>query len=127
MIGANGNPPSELDDDEQADADDTALLRQKIEAMAKDSEERKVAVSEWRRLKRIPSGSAENAVIRTYVSDFSPSYPVILRSQHITARMADFYPMAIIFISPDGARGTQGPPVLVQSQKAARCRSLRLG
>lgn len=65
-----GNSPSELDDEDQADADDMAQLRQKIEAMTKDSEERKVAVSEWRRLKRIPSGSAENAVIRTYVSDF---------------------------------------------------------
>jgi len=65
--GAGGTAPSELDDDDQADADDMTLLRQKIEAMAKDSEERKVAVSEWRRLKRIPSGSAENAVIRTYV------------------------------------------------------------
>lgn len=70
--GAVGNPPTELDDEDQADADDMAQLRRKIEAMAKDSEERKVAVSEWRRLKRIPSGSAENAVIRTYVSDFPP-------------------------------------------------------
>lgn len=71
MMGAGGTPPSELDDEDQADADDMAQLRQKIEAMAKDSEERKVAVSEWRRLKRIPSGSAENAVIRTYVRDLS--------------------------------------------------------
>lgn len=69
VTGASGNSTSELDDDDQADADDVAQLRQKIEAMTKDSEERKVAVSEWRRLKRIPSGSAENAVIRTYVSD----------------------------------------------------------
>jgi ATP-dependent Lon protease len=69
VIGASGNPPSDLDDEDQADMDDMAHLRQKIEALAKDSEERKVAVSEWRRLKRIPSGSAENAVIRTYVSD----------------------------------------------------------
>lgn len=80
VMNAGGSPPSELDDDDQADADDMALLRQKIEAMAKDSEERKVAVSEWRRLKRIPSGSAENAVIRTYVSDFSPSYTITLHS-----------------------------------------------
>ena len=52
-----------------------AQLRQKIEAMTRDSEERKVAVSEWRRLKRIPSGSAENAVIRTYVGDFPALLP----------------------------------------------------
>ena len=68
IAGATGNPPSELDDEGQVDVDDMAQLRQKIESMTKDSEERKVAVSEWRRLKRIPSGSAENAVIRTYVS-----------------------------------------------------------
>jgi ATP-dependent Lon protease len=70
VTGTGGNPPTEFDDEDQADADDMAQLRQKIEALTKDSEERKVAVSEWRRLKRIPSGSAENAVIRTYVSDF---------------------------------------------------------
>lgn len=65
-----GNSPSELDDEDQTEVDDMTQLRQKIEVMTKDSEERKVAVSEWRRLKRIPSGSAENAVIRTYVSRF---------------------------------------------------------
>lgn len=73
VTGPTGSGPSELDDDDQADADDMSQLRQKIEAMTKDSEERKVAVAEWRRLKRIPSGSAENAVIRTYVSNFPAS------------------------------------------------------
>lgn len=59
---------SELDDDEQAEADDLADLKRRIEAMAVGSEERKMAVREWRRLKRIPQGSVENGVVRTYVS-----------------------------------------------------------
>ena len=36
---------SELDDNEQSEADDMAQVRAKIEAMAKDSEERKMAVA----------------------------------------------------------------------------------
>lgn len=66
--GAGGT--SELDDDEQADADDLADLRRRIEAMEVGSEERKMGVREWRRLKRIPQGSVENGVIRTYVGFF---------------------------------------------------------
>jgi ATP-dependent Lon protease len=62
-----GHSSSELDEDEQADADDLADLRKKIEALDAGSEERKVGVREWRRLKRIPQGSVENGVIRTYV------------------------------------------------------------
>lgn len=62
-----GSSGSELDEDEQADADDLADLRKKIEALDTGSEERKVGVREWRRLKRIPQGSVENGVIRTYV------------------------------------------------------------
>lgn len=62
-----GHSGSELDEDEQADADDLADLRKKIEALDAGSEERKVGVREWRRLKRIPQGSVENGVIRTYV------------------------------------------------------------
>ncbi|CCM03218.1 uncharacterized protein FIBRA_05342 [Fibroporia radiculosa] len=58
---------SELDDDEQADAADMADIRAKIEAMAQDSEERKTAVREWRRLRRIPAGSVEHGVIRNYL------------------------------------------------------------
>ena len=37
--------------------------------MGVETEERKVAVREWRRLKRIPQGSVEQGVIRNYVSD----------------------------------------------------------
>ena len=62
-----GSVGSELDEDEQADADDLADLRKKIEALDAGSEERKIGVREWRRLKRIPQGSVENGVIRTYV------------------------------------------------------------
>lgn len=58
---------SELDDDEQAEADDLADLRKRIEAMEVGSEERKMGVREWRRLKRIPQGSVENGVIRSYL------------------------------------------------------------
>lgn len=64
-VGTGG--ASDLDDDEQADADDMADLRKRIEAMEVGSEERKMGVREWRRLKRIPQGSVENGVIRTYV------------------------------------------------------------
>lgn len=67
---------SELDDDEQNEADDMADLKKKIEAMQPGSEERKMGVREWRRLKRIPQGSVENGVIRSYVS-------AVLNSIHI--------------------------------------------
>ncbi|KAJ3516310.1 hypothetical protein NLJ89_g1201 [Agrocybe chaxingu] len=73
-LSSNGTPndassggSSELDDDEQAEADDMAELRRKIEAMEAGSEERKMGVREWRRLKRIPAGSVENGVIRSYL------------------------------------------------------------
>ncbi|KAJ7089690.1 ATP-dependent protease La [Mycena belliarum] len=60
-------PTSELDDDEQHEADDMADLKRRIEAMEPGSEERKMGVREWRRLKRIPQGSVENGVIRSYL------------------------------------------------------------
>ena len=65
---AGSSGPSELDDDEQHEADDMADLKRRIEAMEPGSEERKMGVREWRRLKRIPTGSVENGVIRSYVS-----------------------------------------------------------
>ncbi|KAF7356874.1 Lon protease-like protein [Mycena venus] len=61
------SPSSELDDDEQHEADDMADLKRRIEAMEPGSEERKMGVREWRRLKRIPQGSVENGVIRSYL------------------------------------------------------------
>ncbi|KAF8841835.1 ATP-dependent protease La [Paxillus ammoniavirescens] len=79
-----GSSTSELDDDEQADADDLADLRKKIEAFGAGSEERKVGVREWRRLKRIPQGSVENGVIRTYLEWLtSIPWPSISTSQTI--------------------------------------------
>ena len=59
---------SELDDEQQNDVEEMADVKSKIEAMAKDSDERKMAVREWKRLKRIPQGSVEYGVIRNYVS-----------------------------------------------------------
>ena len=64
---------SELDEDDQHEADDMADLKSKIEAMGHGSEERKMGVREWRRLKRIPTGSVENGVIRSYVG-FQPIF-----------------------------------------------------
>ncbi|KAI0092261.1 Lon protease C-terminal proteolytic domain-containing protein [Irpex rosettiformis] len=58
---------SELDEDQQTEVDELADVKVKIEAMAKDSEERKMAVREWKRLKRIPQGSVEYGVIRNYL------------------------------------------------------------
>lgn len=60
-------PPSELDDDEQAEVDDMADIKAKILAMAPVSEERKMGAREFKRLKRIPQGSVEHGVIRNYV------------------------------------------------------------
>ncbi|TDL26868.1 ATP-dependent protease La [Rickenella mellea] len=64
---ASSNSGSDLDDDDAQNADDMADIKRKIEAMAPGSEERKMGVREWRRLKRIPQGSAEHGVIRSYL------------------------------------------------------------
>jgi ATP-dependent Lon protease len=62
-----GSGLAELNDDEQNEADDMAELKRKIEAMGPGSEERKMGVREWKRLKRIPQGSVKHSVIRSYV------------------------------------------------------------
>ena len=58
---------SDLDDDDQHDLSDLADLKAKIEALPPGSEVRRMGVKEWRRLKRIPAGSVENGVVRTYL------------------------------------------------------------
>ena len=72
---ANGEPAqtsgSELDDDDAHESSDLAELKAKIEAMLPGSEERKMGVRDWRRLKRIPAGSVENGVVRSYVRGHS--------------------------------------------------------
>jgi len=50
---------SELDDDDQHKVDDSADLK-KIETIQSGTEERKVGMKEWRRLKRTPQGSVKN-------------------------------------------------------------------
>ena len=68
--GSGDSPSSELDEDESANDSDMADIRRKIESMGTGSEERKMSVREWRRLKRIPAGSVEHGVIRTYVRPY---------------------------------------------------------
>ncbi|KZT64831.1 ATP-dependent protease La [Daedalea quercina L-15889] len=58
---------SELDDEDHAEHEEMQDIRVKIEAMAKDSEERKMAVREWRRLRRTPATGIEHGVIRNYL------------------------------------------------------------
>ncbi|CAG7851245.1 Lon protease homolog 2, peroxisomal {ECO:0000255/HAMAP-Rule:MF_03121} {ECO:0000255/HAMAP-Rule:MF_03121} [Serendipita indica DSM 11827] len=71
--GAVGSSKSENDstsaefDEEGDETEYFADLRSKIEKMAVGSEERKMGVKEYRRLKRIPAGSVEQGVIRTYL------------------------------------------------------------
>ncbi|KIM26616.1 hypothetical protein M408DRAFT_330553 [Serendipita vermifera MAFF 305830] len=54
-------------DEEGDEAEYLADIRAKLEAMIPGSEERKTGVKEYRRLKRIPAGSMEHGVIRTYL------------------------------------------------------------
>ncbi|KIL63580.1 hypothetical protein M378DRAFT_79441 [Amanita muscaria Koide BX008] len=62
-----GDSSSDLNDDDQSEVDDMAELKRKIEAMSHGSEERKMGVREWKRLKHIPQGSVEHSVIRSYL------------------------------------------------------------
>jgi ATP-dependent Lon protease len=62
--GAGSELDAERGDD---DGEDLATLGRKIEATEKGSEERKMGTRELRRLRRIPQGSVEHGVIRSYV------------------------------------------------------------
>jgi ATP-dependent Lon protease len=57
---------SELDDEDESGGD-YAELRKRIDALAKGTEVRAMAVREFKRLKRIPPNSVENGVIRSYL------------------------------------------------------------
>ncbi|KAG8854338.1 hypothetical protein FRB91_003660 [Serendipita sp. 411] len=61
-------------DEDGDEADYLAEIKSKIEIMMPGSEERKTGVKEYKRLKRIPAGSMENGVIRTYL-DWLTSLP----------------------------------------------------
>jgi hypothetical protein len=98
---------SELDDDEQAETDDLAELKAKIEAMAHGSEERKMGVREWRRLKRIPQGSVENGVIRSYVSCWLTLW--ISFSHDVTVLTPSVCLSFFISSSWNGSRPSRGP------------------
>jgi ATP-dependent Lon protease len=75
LPGSSGSKtPSELDDDSQQDQEELDDMRCKIEALEKDSEERKVCVREWRRMKRTQPSSVEQGVIRSYVSIWDIPY-----------------------------------------------------
>ncbi|KZV72381.1 ATP-dependent protease La [Peniophora sp. CONT] len=64
-----GNTSDEFDASSDPDTDPDGLLelKTKIELLGVGTEERKVAVGEWKRLKRIPNASAEWAVVRGYI------------------------------------------------------------
>lgn len=69
--GMSGDSLGDLEGDEGNAEDDLAEIRRRIEAMERNTDERKMAVREWRRLKRIPQQSAEYGVLRNYVSGLS--------------------------------------------------------
>ncbi|KAL5520372.1 hypothetical protein ACEPAG_9596 [Sanghuangporus baumii] len=61
-----GGGSSDLEGEDAA-GDDMPEIKKRIEAMVRGSEERKMAVREWRRLKRMPQQFADSSVIRNYL------------------------------------------------------------
>ncbi|KAG8989042.1 hypothetical protein FRB90_002436 [Tulasnella sp. 427] len=62
-------------------------MKRKIAALAKGSEERTVAVREFRRLRKIPPGSVETSVVRNYL-DWLLSVPWPSSTPHLEAEKA---------------------------------------
>lgn len=85
-----GTSTPETDEFEGGD-DESELtdIKNKISVLVKGSEERKVAVREFRRLKRIPPGSVETSVIRNYL-DWLVAFPWPTESdQHVDETTMD--------------------------------------
>src|ERR1700733_4598626 len=57
--GENGSKVDLDWEDEKSEEDDMAEIKRKIEAMKDGSEEKKIGIREYKRLRRIPQGSVE--------------------------------------------------------------------
>jgi hypothetical protein len=66
-IGGGGGGEWDASMDPEGDPDGLLELKQKIEKLGPGTEERRVAISEWKRLKRIPNASVEWGIVRGYV------------------------------------------------------------
>ena len=94
------DPISELDLDGDGE-EEMGDVKKKIEAMEVGSEERRVGVAEWRRLRRIPQQSAEYGVVRTYVRTFGFYFCQMLdwlKLGEFTAGMAYVSPVALFHL-----------------------------
>jgi ATP-dependent Lon protease len=119
LPGSNSSKPmSELDNDSQQDQEELDDMRRKIEALEKDSEERKVCVREWKRMKRAQPSSVEQGVIRSYVStdlDISEIMVTYTRAVGMDRRstLAEHYKYDSV------RRFAYGPTLLKQDEAAA--------
>ncbi|PVF96387.1 ATP-dependent protease La [Serendipita vermifera] len=80
---SSGKEPGASEFDEEGDDSEyLAEVRAKLERMVPGSEERKMGVKEYKRLKRIPGGSVEHGVVRTYLDWLtSLPWPTVLPDQ----------------------------------------------
>ena len=107
------------DDDDQHKVDDSADLK-KIETIQSGTEEWKVGMREWRRLKRIPHGSIKNELC-------TPSRPFSFTTPLRYTMQLEGQPQ---FHSPTRQRHSLLPPLFAtkcssQSPNATWCRSLQ--